>query len=311
MISHFDHAFTFARGGDLDGALDRLRAAGFVIDEQRTRHPGGKLSGFMDFTGTYLELISVVDEAEFAREATAEEVVRRARARPFGVAAATRDISRVHALLGAELPGLPPIERRAVYGDEGGPPGWAMIRPPREATPGAEVLIIEYLRRGAQPTPVVEGDNAIFAVGGLHFCAARPGGAASRWARTFAPAMPGLTAQGAVIAAGPQRLRWLSPGEHEDLFGEPPLEADVLEGSLCGIRLLTSSIAISRAALERAGIGVVQAGEAWFSTRRDPDSGYAFVVEEENGRRAADFAAILDARRGVLPSSGSLEVISS
>jgi hypothetical protein len=298
MISHFDHVFTFASQGRLDQAIDTFRHAGFVIYPERIRHVGGKLSGFAMLTGSYLEVIAVIDEEEFQRTATAMERHRRQAARPYAVAAAVDGISRAHQQLLTMCPDMAPIEVQHVHGDEDGPPGWAIVRPPRETTPGADLFLVEYLRRKRAPVAEVAGENGIFAIGGFYFCSLRGADAASRWTRLLAPVTPGLTPRATKVALGLQTLHWISPGQRAAIFGEKAPSIGDARDELCGVQLFTTSLQLSRTKLTGAGFAIVSEGVTWFSTKCDDSTGYAFVVEERH--TAAEFGSSIDRRRSLV-----------
>ena len=70
MISHFDHIFCHSPNNQLDETLKRFEEAGFIVSPRKMRHPAGHYNGFIQLTQTYLEVISIVDEDEFQRDAS-------------------------------------------------------------------------------------------------------------------------------------------------------------------------------------------------------------------------------------------------
>lgn len=285
MIGLFDHAYGFAPEDRLYEALAAWRAAGFKIRDECIRHRGGKLSGFAMMTGTYLELIAVVDEHEFSERATEDERIQRARGGPYALVAACRNICEVRTRLAETVPAIAPIDRRHVYGEVDGSPAWAVIELPASATPGADVSLLEYMRRTGHWATATCGDNGVYGIGGYYFCAADREGAVAAWASTFAPAIEGSQRERLRLRCGHQTLTWLSADEHAAMFGVRPADVDLQAGRLCAVGLLSACVEHTEEVFAAAGMTVFRLEGGRLSTAPDPLTGYAFVVEGGPGAR--------------------------
>jgi hypothetical protein len=85
MITHLDHVYSHLKDNDLEKTLAKYERAGFIANQTKMRHPNGHLNGFVTLTGTYLEFISIVDEADFSKNADSTERALREDPHPYGI----------------------------------------------------------------------------------------------------------------------------------------------------------------------------------------------------------------------------------
>ena len=69
MITHLDHIYSYLKDNNLDDALARFERAGFLPMPDKVRHSLGMLNRFISLTGSYLEFVSIVDDADFQKNA--------------------------------------------------------------------------------------------------------------------------------------------------------------------------------------------------------------------------------------------------
>jgi hypothetical protein len=168
-----DHVFSPIRDNDLDGTLARFERAGFLINPERVRHRPGRLNGFATLTESYLEFMSVVDEAKFARDATPEERFYRRHPHPSGIGFRTADARALHRKLSRVCSFPPQFLTQAPAGDPARRPAWRICVFPRLEIAGAFAFGIEYLGRRRRRS-LRQGPNTIFALGGVTYCTRDP-----------------------------------------------------------------------------------------------------------------------------------------
>jgi hypothetical protein len=232
VISYFDHAFGFSQ---LDAAQTSasMRAAGFVCnDDDSVRHRGGQLNQFVYLTGTYLEMLTIIDDKQFQQDAFDYEKLFRCDDRPFGIVARSENVAAVRDAWQSLDVSVPDVEYHCPAGSL--VPQWSVLRVPSSVLPGAVAMVLAYLGpRG--PCRLRYGDNGIFAVAGFDFYSLAPQDDCLRWAAALAPVFSHIVVDQTSIFVGPQRLRWLAPVE-----GEKPVRA--ISNSLNAVRLLCLSL---------------------------------------------------------------------
>jgi|Cruoilmetagenom7_1024161.scaffolds.fasta_scaffold00390_2 hypothetical protein len=283
MIGLFDHTYGFVPEGQLSEAMSVWREAGFNVRDECLLHQGGKLSGFAQMTGTYLELISVVDEEEFRKQSTPEEWVQRSRGAPFALAAACRDASAVRNQLVKAVKEIPPVDIRYVESEPNGAPAWAIVDLPAKATPGVTVTIIEYLRRGSDWATPICGENGVYGIDGYFLCADNCERAVDAWEVAFRPAINDLNRDANTLRCGHQTLTWLSGREYAKMFKFLPPTEDLSTGGICAVGLLSVCLERTAQAFSAAGIRVYTLDDGRLATAPDPRTGYAFVVDSGLG----------------------------
>ena len=293
MISHFDHAFMFAPH-DAATTVAWLQAAGFLANlEDGVQHAGGQLNVFALLTGSYLEFMTIADEAEFQRSSSPVEQLYRQALRPFGVVAFTNDADEVFAKLEPQCAGLAPVARSAPA-DAPETPFWAILKIPEPTVPGVQVSVLQYLF----PIPKASvrcSPNSIYAFGGFWFCSEANEPARVSWLRLLGQLAPEVQVNGNICNVGPQQLRWISPAEHEALLGRVWVPPPSSIGAICALRLLCESKATVEQWLRKAGVEFASLDATTLVVHAFGD--IIFVIEEVGS--GAEFAAYVNRYRKV------------
>ncbi|WP_448511800.1 VOC family protein [Photorhabdus laumondii] len=294
MIALIDHCYGILSAGNRKRAVSRLEQAGFLIGQSSLRHKGGKDSIFVHFTGSYLELIEVVDSREF--EACCTEWEQRAYrfGYPYALVAATADVQSCAEVLEGLLPNASNVRYIVPQLKGWEEPAWAVLDVPDTETSGCTLQIIQYLLRQKAWAEVTCGPNGIYGIGGFYFCTHTPIEDARCWYRLLF-SMDSCSEQNKqTVLIGQQQLHWLSPAEFQLCFGVE-LNLDESGGARLGaIKLLTSDVKGSLRSLQNAGFIVESSEPHSFRTCFDIDLGYAFHVEQ--GLGASDYASDINRR---------------
>jgi hypothetical protein len=75
----FDHFITYIDAPSIEGYLEEYRAAGFIANDDTTRHDPGLRNGFLLIGREYVELCWVEDEDLFSAGDASEHAVRAGR----------------------------------------------------------------------------------------------------------------------------------------------------------------------------------------------------------------------------------------
>ncbi|KER03881.1 VOC family protein [Photorhabdus temperata] len=294
MIALIDHCYGILPAGSRKQAIARLEQAGFLISQNSLRHKGGKDSIFVHFTGSYLELIEIVDSREF--EACCTEAEQRASrfGYPYALVAATADVQSCAEIL-KDFPLNTSDVRYIVPQLEGWvEPAWAVLDVLDTETPGCTLQIIQYLLRRKAWAEATCCLNGIYGIGGFYFCTHTPVEDARRWYQLLFSIGSCGEQNKRTVLIGQQQLHWLSPAEFQLYFGVE-LNLDESGGAQLGaVKLLTSDVRVSLRSLQNAGFIVESSEPHSFRTRFDLDLGYAFHVEQ--GLGASDYASDINRR---------------
>ena len=279
MISYFDHVYSHLRGNDLDAQLERMKRAGFELAEGKVRHRAGMLNGFVRMTGTYLEFISIVDEAEFEREAKTEDRIFRKAPKPSGIGAVSSNLDEVHRRLSSRFPDLKKPYISGKKDDPESKPVWRFCPFPFSLTPGANVFPLEYLNSKGKPVTLKQGANSIFGVTGFLFCSDHVDARVSKWQEVLEPVTREFSREGNTIRFGAQQLKWITPEEYEQRFERPWqrfLESPC--GEIAAVLLGVEDLDRARDYLSREGFFLRgDDNQAW--TLYDDATGFTFVLE--------------------------------
>lgn len=278
MITHFDHVYSPLRDNDLDGTLGRFQRAGFLIGEHKCRHACGRQTGFAHMTGSYLEFLSVVDEAEFQREATVEDRIFRLCPRPYGIGARTNNARGVHRSIKSLHPATPPLMSRPALGSRDARAAWTFTIMARRAFPGANVFAVQYHRRKRETfTPVRQGPNGIFALGGFVFCAEKPVVERARWHDSL-NRIAAVAPHGSRLELGGQQLEWISPAQYRRRMGQPYAATPLSAGGLAAVKLLCANLREACRYLTAEEFSCVRATDTSALFAPDANTGYAFEL---------------------------------
>lgn len=277
MINRFDHVFSFIKGNNLDATLERMKRAGFLLADQKVRHPAGHLNGFVRMMGSYLEFISIVDEAEYERDTPIGDRPFREKPQIFGIGAVASDIQAVHDRLIFKYPEINPPYSRGRADLPNSPPLWTFCKLPPESLPGAFVFALKY--HNARTEELQVGPNRIFALGGLYFCTSAALERTERWRSTMRDACVSVEIEEGGIGMGFQTFHWIAPERYEELFGEEwaPVESSI--GEVAAAILLTDDIETSISFLEANGFNVGKRIPGGATFKKDLETGYAFVLK--------------------------------
>jgi hypothetical protein len=291
MITHLDHIYSYLKDNNLDEALARFGRAGFLIQPEKMRHSLGMLNGFITLTGTYLEFASIVDDADFKKNADPISRLLRKSPHPYGVGAICHDPHLIYDRLSPLYSKIrPPYSRGAA--DSPDDIRWTFCPLPYAATPGADVFPLKYHKRKTATYEAKMGPNTIFAIGGFYFCSDTPEMRVDAWEKTLQPVTLDFKREGLEISFGCQKLRWLTRSDRENFFGDTEWDQRTFLGAeICGVRLLAESLPTAKAYLEQAGFQVKQSEELNALITTDANTGFTLVTEEGN---SAEFLSSLN-----------------
>ena len=279
MITHLDHVYSYLRDNHLDNTLARAERAGFRIAPNKMRHPAGHFNGFTEMTGSYLEFISVVDEAEFDKEATGDDRLFRAEPGPFSSGAVCLDPLQLFLQLKPRYPTLKPPYSRGETGQVDAVIRWTFCPLPVECTPGCDVFPLKYHSRTGKPYDLKVGKNSIYGMTGLVLCTDSVDKDMDSWEKTLSPVTSGFRREANEIQFGVQKLTWITPAEYQDRFGAPWLKRSSPCGSVAAVKLGAASIDTARSFLEPEGFRVAQGNIETATVAKDRNTGFAFMLE--------------------------------
>jgi hypothetical protein len=291
MITHLDHVYSYLKDNNLDDSLARFGRAGFLISPEKRRHTLGMLNGFVILTGTYLEFISIIDDADFQKNADDISRILRKAPHPYGIGAVCLDPQFIYDRLSPIYSKMDaPYSRGAADSPED--IRWTFCPIPLEAAPGAYVFPLKYHKREKPEYEEKKGPNTIFGIGGFYFCSDAPESRIDTWTKTLQSVTPNFKREGFEISFGCQKLRWLTKQERERIFGDKVWDKRTfLDAEICGIRLLAESLTTAKTHLEQGGFQVERSDEWDALIATDPNSAFTLVIEEGN---SAQFLASLN-----------------
>ncbi|WP_445374349.1 TauD/TfdA family dioxygenase [Photorhabdus tasmaniensis] len=278
----------FASALALHEAIEKLTS------QSSLRHKGGKDSVFVHFTGSYLELIEIVDSHEF--EACCTEAEQRASrfGYPYALVAATAEVLSCAEILKDLLQDVSDVRYIVPQLTGWVEPAWVVLDVPDTETPGCTLQIIQYLLRQKAWAEATCGPNGIYGIGGFYFCTHTPVEDAKCWYRLLSSIGSCSEQNKRTVLIGRQQLHWISPAQFQWSFGVE-LNLDESGGARLGaVKLFTSDIKVSLRSLQDAGFIVKRSEPHSFHTCFDLDLGYAFHVEQ--GLGASDYAADINRR---------------
>ncbi len=278
---HIEHTYSYTRSNNLSKTLDRFVAAGFQKAANTSLHTMGRRCGFLNLSGSYLEVIAIENESEFSAAATADDCWVRMHPRPCGMAIAAPDVDQLFQRLRTLHPTIEPPVRRTRGDDPAGPAAWEFLYLPTVATPGVQTFAVKYLQRAMGPYAVTMGNNTVFALGGLMFCADQPRENAAQWQRTLSLLAPCESIADCHFRWGPQNLVWWTTEEYHARFRCPWIPSPTSIGATCALRLLAESLEVATRYFERAGFTTIRhPADPHLYIAPDEDTGYAFVIEQ-------------------------------
>ncbi|KOY60649.1 hypothetical protein [Photorhabdus heterorhabditis] len=294
MIALIDHCYSILPAGNRKRSIARLEQAGFLISQNSLRHKGGKDSIFVHFTGSYLELIEVVDSREFEAYCTEAEQHASRFGYPYALVAATAEVQSCAEILKDFRLNISDVRYIVPQLEGWVEPAWAVLDIPDTETPGCTLQIIQYLLREKAWAKVACGLNGIYGIGGFYFCTHTPVEDARCWYQLLFPIGSCSKQNKRTVLVGQQQLHWLSPAEFQLYFGVE-LNLDESGGARLGaVKLLTSDVKVSLRFLQNAGFIVESSEPHSFHTCFDLDLGYAFHVEQ--GLGASDYVSDINRR---------------
>lgn len=292
MITHLDHIYSYLKDNKLDDALARFERAGFLPMPDKVRHSLGMLNGFISLTGSYLEFVSIVDDADFQKNADAVSKILRKFPHPYGVGAVCQDPNLIYDRLSPIYPKLrPPYSRgSADLPDE---IRWTFCPLPANATWGADVFPLKYHKRKTSEYELKKGPNTVFGIGGFYFCSDTPESRLETWSKTLESVTHNFRREGSKVSFGCQTLTWLTKNEREQVFGDVGWDKRIFLGAeICGVRLLAESLEIAKTFLEQADFQVKWSEELKALITTDKNSAFTLVIEQGN---SAEFLSSLNA----------------
>ena len=285
MIAVFDHVFSYLKDNDLDATLDRFKRAGFLVDQQRkVRHSCGRLTGFAHLTSSYLEFLSVVDEAEFGCQADFRERLFRSRPQPYGIGAKVENARLVHRTLKQTFPEIPPVVTQAAIGKKKRKPAWTFCQMPPHAFPGAEVFGIQYHHARRARPELRQGPNTIFALGGFAFCSDHREKNLAGWKFTLSK-LGRVSTAGSTLRFGAQQVEWISRAEYRRRTGQAYAGVVEEQGGIAIIKLLCADLREVRRSLMAQNFRCVAQRDAKADFAPDPNTGYTFELIQEKPAR--------------------------
>lgn len=208
-IEGIDHVLVAVR--DLEAARERWQKLGFTLTP-RGRHIGwGTANYCIMFERGYVELIGIVDAAQFTNNLDAFLAEREGL---LGLAFASGDSARTHAALAAAglHPEGPKDLRRALELPEGEVmPAFSLVFLPPEETPGFSAFFCQHLTPELLRRPEwLRHDNGARALTAVTVVADEPAALARGWAPVFGEHAVQVDGRGgAVIDTGCGEIRFL------------------------------------------------------------------------------------------------------
>jgi hypothetical protein len=284
MITHFDHVYSHTLDSRLKEDLERFEKAGFLINPNFARHPAGHYNGFISLTRSYLELISIVDEDEFQRDAKPDDKYFRTRPQPFGIGALTETPEQIYKNLHSLYSNMQEPYSRGESGKENAPILWTFAPLPLKSTPGAYVFALKYHSTSTTPTKWIQrlGPNQVFALGGFYFCSEEIEKDFGTWKTTMQNSAYDFSFSNNHLDIGFQKLTWITPQQYRDLFEAEWIHHPVENGKIAAVKLLTRNLETSIEWLEKGGFQFLKKTEICAYFRKDKNTGYTFVLEQSD-----------------------------
>lgn len=271
----FDHLFSACRNGDLRASLEEFRAMGFIVDDDVTHHVFGNYSGFVLFSGTYLELLEIYDPAKWNPEKDPDVEAALEANRPYGIGVRCQDAAAVARALRARHPGAPDMFETGRKDDPDPSPIWRFALFPKGSLAGIDAFALQYLRQPTERSKIKKriAPNGTFGIGGYVFCASNPAERMRAWRETLEEISP-VEKAGNALRIGAQRFEWITPTEYASRFGVAWKNVGSIFGELAAVKLLTQDLPRTLDALAGAGVNR--------ETARVPplaNTGFAFEIE--------------------------------
>ena len=240
---------------DLQAARGVYRRLGFKMSP-RGRHIGRGTANFcVMFPGSYLELLGVVDPAQFTNNLDRFLELREGIA---GIAFASDDAAAAAQDLSARgiAAGAPQDLIRRLELPEGDvEPAFKLVHLPDTASPGAPAFICQHLTPAlVRQSPWLEHANGARGLASVTGVVEDPGAAALAYSALFGPeavsADPGLVE----VETGAGRLRFTTPAGLDRLYPGADAEPGYPAPWLAGLRLSVASLDTTAGCLDAAGV---------------------------------------------------------
>ncbi|MDE9447084.1 hypothetical protein KKJ04_16120 [Xenorhabdus bovienii] len=293
-IALIDHCYSILPTGNRQQAISLLNRSGFLVSSERIQHDGGKESVFIHFTGSYLELIEIIDLNQFESSCTVTELRASKFGYPYALVAATGKIKNCANKLKKFYQDVADI-RYVIPNMQGWEKAaWAILNIPEHYTPGCYFQFIQYLLRKPSWAEINHGQNNIYGVCGFYFCTNTPIEDREHWYNFFSLIGDCYKFEGKTLSIGIQQLYWLHPDEFYAYFGVEPNLDESQGARLSAVKLLSSDIEVSFNYLKKGGFLIEGYTEQGFYTKIDPSLGYALHIVKGNG--AFDYAEDINRR---------------
>lgn len=272
----FDHAFSVCRNNDLKLTLETFRAQGFTPDPEIVQHTFGNNSGFLSFTGTYLEFLSFYDRSLWNAKQDADVEVMVNAHRPYGLGLRCQDSEEVYRRVLHHFQDSEPAFSRGKKNESDSRPVWSFFKFPKNALPGASCFTVQYLDTPTERAKMLLRNslNSCFFIGGYVFCTPDPLIRVAEWTRTLALFTEVAKIGPNKIGVGAQVLEWIGPGEYEKRFGVPWVKLNSVFAEVAAVKIYCQDLAKVEEYLGRAAV------EAVLCVPPDENTGFAFQIEE-------------------------------
>lgn len=263
MIKNIDHVATFCRNNDLEETLSQWEKAGFLVRGDRLVS-GGRKNGFIQFTGGYIELCSVVDEKLFSSTSSNLESELRKNPAIHFMVLANSNPRQTWEKIKYKFPELA-VEEDSYFGEL---PQFSFCSFPLSATPGCYVSSICYQNKenAASIKNLSIGSNTIFGVTGIQMVSSDAEKESKAWRDT-------LSLVGADLV---QDIEWISEDEFVQAYGGWPGPSPEYN-RLGVVKLGAENLNIARADLSKAGFLVTEHSEQLI-VKKDSNTGLAFLI---------------------------------
>ncbi|MEQ1966131.1 hypothetical protein ABLA30_03555 [Xenorhabdus nematophila] len=293
-IALIDHCYSILPEGKKQQAISLLNRSGFLVSTDCIQHDGGKESIFIHFTGSYLELIEVVNLNQFESSCNATELRASKFGYPYAMVAATGNIKNCENKLKKFYQNVTNI--RYVVPNMTGweKAAWAILDISELHTPGCYFQFIQYLLRKPSWAEINHGLNNIYGICGFYFCTNTPFEDREYWYDFLSLMEDCSKLEKNSLSIGMQQLYWLYHDEFYDYFGVQ-LSLEESQGARLGaVKLLSSDIELSFNYLKGGGFVIEGCTGQDFYTKVDPNLGYALHIVKGNG--AFDYAMDINRR---------------
>jgi hypothetical protein len=275
-ITGIDHALVGVR--DLVAARRAYQHMGFTVSP-RGRHIGwGTANYCVMFPGNYIELLGIVDAAQFTNKL---DRFLESREGLLGVAFASDDAAaaaRALADRGIETDAPRDLKRKLELPEGEVEPAFSLIHLPAAATPGMPAFICQHLTRELvwQP-PWLDHGNGARALASVTGVVADPGEVAFAYSRLFGADAVWADRDQVTVETGRGRLRFTTAEGLDALYPGLPKAPAHAAPWLAGLRLAVADVNATAGYLDAAGVRYLRDGETLL--RLGPDYACGVVVE--------------------------------